>query len=224
MCGRYQLKGNADALQSYFGGFMMAQHQPRYNIAPTQSAPIVRSEQGRRVIKDLRFGLIPAWVQQTPDQPLVNARSESVFEKPSFRGSMQLHRCLVPATGFYEWQKGQKPKQPFLIKRSDQPLFAFAGIWASWQAQAQRIESFAIITRPAGQTLESIHHRVPVTIEPEFYDTWLSPNTSRFTIEACLLAPDDDEWHYSAVSQRVNQVRHDDPQCEGPRAMQQSLL
>ncbi len=224
MCGRYQLKSNSEALQAYFGGFMMVQHDARFNIAPTQRAPIVRSEENRRVIRALRFGLIPAWVQSPPEQPLVNARSESVFEKPSFRGSMQHQRCLVPASGFYEWQKGAKPKQPFLIKRPNAPVFAFAGIWASWQEHGQRIESFAIITRQAGKKLDSIHHRVPVIIAPDIYETWLSPDTSKFTIEACLNGADDDEWEYAAVSQRVNQVRHDDPECEAPRAVQQQLF
>ena len=224
MCGRYQLKASSDEIQEYFGGFMMTQHQARYNIAPTQLAPIVREEDGRRVIRALRFGLIPSWVQRPPEQPLVNARSESIFEKPSFRSSMQYQRCLVPATGFYEWQKGQRAKHPFLINRPSGDIFAFGGIWARWQEHGRSVESFAIITRPAPSRLESIHHRVPVLIDKTFYNAWLSSSTSKFSIEACLAQPDDGAWETLAVSQRVNQVRHDDPLCESPRAEQQQLL
>lgn len=224
VCGRYQLNSEPTVLQTFLGGFFLSQHQPRYNIAPTQRAPVLRLESGKPVCRDLRFGLIPSWSQSPPEQPLVNARSESVFEKPSFRGSMQFQRCLVPATGFYEWEKGSGGKSPFLVRRKTQSLFHFAGIWATWQAPGQRIESFAILTRSAGPRLSEIHHRVPISVEPDFWEAWLSPNTSKFAIESFLGQADEDRWDAEPVSQRVNSVRNDDPQCEQPRAVQQSLF
>lgn len=224
MCGRYQLKSEPSALQLFLGGFYLSQHQPRFNIAPTQRAPILRLESEKLVCRDLRFGLIPSWSQSPPEKPLVNARSESVFEKPSFRGSMQFQRCLVPATGFYEWEKGSGGKSPFLVRRPNEPIFFFAAIWASWQAPGQKVESFAILTRTAGPRLSAIHHRVPITVDAEFRDEWLSPHTSKYAIEAYLGKVDEDQWLPEPVSQRVNSVRHDDPECELPRAVQQSLF
>ena len=224
MCGRYQLKSEPTTLQMFLGGFYLSQHQPRYNIAPTQRAPILRLESNKLVCRDLRFGLIPSWAQTPPDQPLVNARSESVFEKPSFRGSMQFQRCLVPATGFYEWEKGSGGKSPFLVRQADAPLFFFAGIWSAWQATGQKVESFAILTRSAGPRLASIHHRVPITVNATFKDAWLSPQTSKYAIESFLGEVDGDNWAPEPVSQRVNSVRHDDPECELPRAVQQTLF
>ena len=224
MCGRYQLTSEPTALQAFLGGFFLSQHQPRYNIAPTQRAPILRLESGKLVCRDLRFGLIPSWSQAPPDQPLVNARSESVFEKPSFRGSMQYQRCLVPATGFYEWEKGSGGKAPFLIRRRLNDIFYFAGIWAAWQAPGQRIESFAILTRTAGAALSKIHHRVPIAVGADFAEAWLSPATSKYVIESFMGKADEDMWLPEAVSQRVNNVRYDDPDCEKPRAVQQNLF
>ena len=224
MCGRYQLKSEPDVLQTLFDGFLMSGHRPRYNIAPTQLAPIIRIEDGKLVFRDLRFGLIPSWAQEPPSTPLVNARSESVFEKPSFRSSMQFQRCLVPATGFYEWQKNGSSRDAFLIRMEDSPVITFAGIWASWQDRAHRIESFAILTRSAGSQLSKIHQRVPIAIKANNQDLWLSPETSKYSVEALLGEPDGDHWQIEAISARVNDVRYDDPSCEAPRAVQQSLF
>ena len=224
MCGRYQLKAEPNVLQEHFGAFFLSQHRPRYNIAPTQLAPIIRMEGDKLAIRDLRFGLIPSWSQSPPDTPLVNARSESVFEKPSFRSSMQFQRCLVPTTGYYEWKKSGTQREPFLIRHATDTLFTLAGIWASWQDRAQRIESFSILTRSAGKALSTIHHRVPVLVEPNARSQWLSKETSKYHIEAFLGESDHDDWSTEAVSARVNHVKYDDAACEAPRAVQQSLL
>ena len=224
MCGRYQLTLSSETLQQFLPGFELSAHQPRYNIAPTQHAPVIRVESGKRVYRQLRFGLIPAWAPEAPVPPLINARSESVFEKPSFRSAIQHQRCLIPATGFYEWGGRNGQKLPYLAKRDEAELLLFAGIWSRWQKVGERIDSFAILTRSAGEKLSEIHNRVPILLQEKDATVWLDDQASKFAIESIMKTADDDHWRLYPVSERVNSVKNDDPECELPRAVQQTLF
>jgi putative SOS response-associated peptidase YedK len=144
---------------------------------------------------------------------LINARSDGVATKPSFRQAFKQRRCLVPADGFYEWKPGpaKGPKQPYLIARADRATFAFAGLWERWQGEGQTIHSFSIITTDANKALAPIHHRMPVILDPKDYATWLDPQNAE---PQSLLQPAPDELMQAIpVSTRVNAVRNDDPDC-----------
>ena len=212
MCGRFLLTAPVDALRQLFGVTESPNFPARYNIAPTQDSAVVRlTPEGARELVLMRFGLVPSWAKDLAiGASLINARSDGVATKPSFRAAYRQRRCLVPADGFYEWKPGpaKGPKQPWLIARADRATFAFAGLWERWQGESQTVHSFSIITTDANKALEPIHHRMPVILDPKDYAAWLDPRNER--AQALLQA--------IPVSTRVNAVRNDDAECIAPAA------
>lgn len=176
MCGLYSNRKMAAEMSTVFGLPSDLVFQPRMYITPGGPMEIVRLEGGQRQLAIVRWGLVPGWAKQMrAGKPLINARSETVLEKPSFRGGIKHRRCLVPADGYFEWQ-GDVPgkKQPFYITRPDGALFAFAGIWEHWMApDGSELESAAILTTGADETIAPVHHRMPVVVDGRDFDLWL---------------------------------------------------
>lgn len=188
---------------------------PRYNIAPSQKVGVVL-EKGVRCLEGLKWGLIPSWAKDPKmGNKLTNARGETLSEKPSFRSAYQRRRCLVPTSGFYEWQKQGKQKMPMFIHLQERSLFGMAGLWEEWQApDASVVRSFAIITVAANPFMESIHHRMPAILRPEDEATWLDSSIQDPHFLQELLKPYASEAMTAyPVSKHVNSAAHDDPQC-----------
>lgn len=224
MCGRYSLTTAPEALRRLFDFVAGSNLEPRYNIAPTQPAPVVRmmAEGAARELAMPRWGLIPSWAKDASiGNRTINARSETVAEKPSFRSAFRQRRCLVPADGFYEWRREGGIKQPYRIGMKDGGAFAFAGLWERWLGadDGEAVDSFTILTTEANRKLRPIHPRMPVILAPESYETWL--DTSPETVERALavLRPFADQpMAFYRVSTRVNNPRNDDPDCLTPIA------
>jgi putative SOS response-associated peptidase YedK len=216
MCGRYTLIANAEAIRLLFElpEFDERLVVPRYNIAPTQPIVVVRQgHQGRELIP-MRWGLIPWWVKDPSTLPLmINARAEGIAEKPAYRDAFKYRRCLVPASGFYDWQaRGKRPKQPFAVRPADRTPIAFAGLWETWHgADGSEIDSAVIITTDANQQLMPIHERMPVVLEPQDFEAWLSPHTRPADAAALLKPAREDRFALTPVSTLVNAVDNDDP-------------
>lgn len=177
MCGRYALSATATELIEHFQLLACPDFSPRYNIAPTSTIPVIRHKPDTgRVGQLVRWGLIPSWSKE-PTSKLNNARGETVAEKPSFRTSFARHRCLIPASGFYEWQTVAGKKQPFYIHPAEPGgFFVFAGLLAAWQApDGQTIVSTCIITTGPNDVMAPIHDRMPVILESGQFDAWLDP-------------------------------------------------
>lgn len=197
MCGRYAITLPPEAVRSYFGFSDQPNFPPRQDVRPTQPVPIVRLENGERRFTLVRWGFIPGFVKDEKEFPLlINARSETVFEKASFRNAIKRRRCLFIADGFYEWQKlddkGRK-KRPFLIRRPMQGPLALAGIWECWQSKdGSEIDTAAILTTSANAVLAAIHDRMPVILEPRQFDAWLSPETANSDVTRMMQPLDDD--------------------------------
>lgn len=191
----------------------------RYNIAPTQPIPIVRVADQLHQFALVRWGLVPSWFKEIGPKPLINARAETVHEKPSFRAAMRRRRCLIPADGFYEWDRGQTgPAQPYYIRQRQGGLLAMAGIWEHWLDSAgNELETAAIITTQANAVLQPFHHRMPCLIAPEHFDAWLDVQAidPRTALEF-LMPADDDLLVAHKVSTRVNRVANDDPALHEP--------
>lgn len=221
MCGRYSLTSPEDAMRQLFDlppGASRAWAQPRFNIAPSQIAPVVRrrADGAGQELVGMTWGLIPSW---SPDRNgpqgrggQINARSESAAEKPTFRDAYRQRRCLVPSDGFYEWQKIEGGKQPYWISRADGAPFVFAGLWESWaKGQSTEFLSFTILTTTASEPLRPIHHRMPVILPKAAFAAWLDPGQ---TPEAELFAPEQaPKMQARPVSTRVNSPRNDDAAC-----------
>jgi len=218
MCGRFLLHAPVEVLQRAFGFEERPNLQPRYNVAPTQTVPIVRrkGDDGRE-LAPVRWGLIPSWAKDASiGGRLINARAETVAEKPAFRGAFRRRRALVPADGFYEWRKreGDRPKQPLLIRRRDGQPFALAGLWEHWRGPEGEVQTCTIVTTAANAVLAPIHDRMPVILDPAAYDRWLDP--ARPGAEE-LLRPCPDEWLEAfPVGTRVNNVRNDAAELIAP--------
>jgi putative SOS response-associated peptidase YedK len=187
----------------------------RYNIAPTQTAPVVRQDaQGNRTADMLRWGLIPFWADDPGIGPrLINARSEDAASKPSFREAVKKRRCLVPASDFYEWQTlpGQKTKQPWAFRVKGVPVFAFAGLWERWSKGGEPVETFTILTSRPNALVAPIHDRMPVIVRPEMYDLWLDAARHDYADCAPVLEPFPAElMEAHKVSGRVNSPANDE--------------
>ena len=180
MCGRYTLNSPLPELLHYFDVVesQVAEWKPRPQIFPTESVPILLVENGKRCLKLLRWGFVPSWSQDSKPAPLINARSESVAEKPSFKQAYRQRRCIVPATTFREWKRKGKIRQPFDIGLSDAPFFGMAGIWERWTHPETRelIDTVAILTTSPNQALAEIHDRMPVILRREDFSRWLNPD------------------------------------------------
>ena len=222
MCGRFTLRTPAHRLAEAFGVSELPNLAARYNIAPTQGVAAVRcSDDGARRLAMLRWGLIPSWAREAAiGSRLINARAESVAEKPSFRSAFRKRRCLIAADGFYEWQKvAGGPKQPWLIGRADGEVFAFAGLWESWRdpqgdlLAGTAIETCTIITTDANALVAPIHHRMPVILAPDAWKTWLDPETGADDLQTLLRPCPADQMATHRVSRIVNNARNEDPAC-----------
>ena len=212
MCGRYALTDNEAALMAFLGFVDGEPFPPRYNIAPTQPIAIVRHEHGARRFALVRWGLVPAWVEDPRHfSLLINARAEGILEKPSFRNAMRYRRCLVPASGFYEWRRQGRAKQPYWLRPRVGGPIAFAGLWETWSDRdGGEIDSACIVTTNANATVAPIHSRMPVVVAPENFELWLAGSDPEEA--AALLKPaPDDLFEAFQVGDRVNKADADDP-------------
>lgn len=220
MCGRFSLNAAEAELRRLFGYDGPALNlAPRYNIAPTQTTPVVAiGREGGRALVMMRWGLIPSWSDDMAiGAKLINARAETVAEKPAFRDAFRRRRCLVPADGFYEWQAvGGDRKQPYRIHRPDGGPFAFAGLWEQWQGAEGRVLSFTIVTTEANARLRPIHPRMPVILAPEDHAGWLDAAAPAEAAGGLLRPCPDDGLVAEPVGPRVNNVKNDDPSCFDP--------
>ena len=213
MCGRYSLTTPPDAMRDLFDFSNHPNLAPRFNIAPTQSAPVVRpaNDGAEREIVSLRWGLIPGWAKDlSMGAKTINARAETVAEKPSFRQAYRQRRCLVPADGYYEWENRPGGKQPWRVCQYDSKPFAMAGLWESWNGPDGPVESFTIITTAALPSVSTIHHRMPVILPPDRYGPWLDRATAAQDLAALLTPPPDLALRCYRVDKRVGNVRNDD--------------
>lgn len=221
MCGRYTLSVPAETIAEHFGLEAVPDLAPRFNIAPTQAAPVVRWSPAAEApaLAFLRWGLVPAWAKDAAGAGrLINARAETAADKPSFRAALRRRRCLVPADGFYEWRAEGGAKQPYHIARPDHAPFAFAGLWERWSRGAEPLETFTILTTDANAALRPLHDRMPVILDPADYDLWLDPlATDPSLVEPLLRSLPDDALTFVAVGRAVNTVGHDDPSLIVPR-------
>jgi len=221
MCGRFTLATAPEIVAEFFELTAVPDLSPRYNIAPTQSAPaiLLTPERAQRVFRPLRWGLIPGWAKDpTIGNRMINARAETVAEKPAFRSAFRQRRCLVVSDGFYEWKKGPGRKQPFYIRMRDDRPFAFAGLWEHWEADdGTGIESCALLTTQPNEVLRPIHDRMPVILDRANYDLWLDPTMADVDRLRPLLCPyRAEEMKVYPVGTRVNSPTRDDPACMEP--------
>lgn len=229
MCGRFTLFHDEVEVQERFEVTdCYFKVQPRYNIAPTQTVAIVRpSEAGQRMLIGYRWGLVPSWASDpTIGSKLINARVETLLEKPSFKSALARRRCLIPADGFYEWDKTGRNKQPVYIRLRKPRLFGFAGLWDEWQTpDGSPLHTFTIITTTPNPLIAPIHHRMAVILNPEAEKHWLNPQLTDTSKLLSLLQPyPDTEMELAHVAPLVNSVAIDSPQCIEPAEYQMSLF
>ncbi|QGM96594.1 SOS response-associated peptidase [Methylocystis parvus] len=229
MCGRYSLTSAPDVIRKLFDYPEAPNFPPRYNIAPTQPIPIVvaaRGARGPRRFMLARWGFLPGFVKDTRDFPLIiNARSETVLEKASFRNAMKRRRCLVPADAYYEWLTlggaGRKiEKRPHLFRRADRAPMGFAGLWETYAgADGSEIDTACILTTGANAATVAVHDRMPAIVEPEFFAEWLDCDDVNDAEAARLLKPAGEKTlEFFEISPLVNKVASDGPQLQEPLA------
>lgn len=221
MCSRYLLlEKHYRAMLQRLGIASPPAYVSRYNIAPNTLIPAVRTAPGEAApsVDFLRWGLVPAWSKTADGPPLINARADSVTTKPSFRQAVRSRRCVIPASGFYEWLTVGRTKKPWLIQRKDQEPFGLAGLWETWRGPNEAfLESCAIITTDPNDVMRPIHDRMPVMLSAEDCQTWLAAEElSSETIASLLASPSADTISATAVSQHMSNVRNDDPRCIAP--------
>ena len=219
MCGRFSQFHTWADLRSYFDIFGPTRNlSARYNIAPIQNAHVVRQEMGSRRIDLLRWGLVPFWAKDGDMAArMINARAETVAEKPSFRSAFRQRRCLVPTHGFFEWRGQKGAKQPYWIFSSSGGLLAFAGLWDRWEKGKEGpLETFTIITTEANTKLAPVHHRMPVILDPTNFERWLAPDLTTNEAQAMLCPAPEGAVDFHAVSRNVNNARNDNPACIEP--------
>lgn len=223
MCGRFTQTKNGEVVAKAFGLNITPDPQPRYNIAPTQPVSAIAQPKTEREYRIFQWGLVPSWAKDPSiGSRMINARSETVAEKPSFRASFKRRRCLILADGFYEWQRsGQKKtqkKQPFYIQLNDQSLFGFAGLWEIWEGgDGSYLETCTILTTEPNEQMQVIHNRMPVIVHPEDYDLWLDPELQNGRHLQHLLRPYESEaMQMYPVSTRVNSPQNEAPDCIEP--------
>jgi putative SOS response-associated peptidase YedK len=207
MCGRYTLRHQPGEIADRFGVDPIIElAPPRFNIAPSQIVPVIRQAEGREMV-GCKWGLIPFWAKDPAiGNKLINAKAETLAEKPSFKNALAKRRCLIPADGFYEWQKkGKAPSQPLYIRRQDGGLFAFAGLWEEWKApDGKRIQSFTIITTEPNELIAQFHHRMAVILKPEEEAFWLDMKNKPADLLPLLRPYDGDDMEAFPVSRAVN--------------------
>lgn len=220
MCGRFTQAEIAALDREVFKLLEVPGLEPRYNVAPTQDAAVIREEHGagRRIVR-LRWGLIPAWADDPAiGHRTINARAESLADKPAFRDAFERRRCLVPADGFYEWEKTPHGKQPVYVKPRHGGVFAFAGLWERWLgAGTGPLESFTVVTTDANDLVRPVHDRMPAILEPADYDRWLDPaHRDPGGLTALLRPYPADRMTLYPVSRYVNDPNNEGPACVEP--------
>jgi putative SOS response-associated peptidase YedK len=224
MCGRFTLHTPEPRVRAAFrveaGESGSSRHilQPRYNIAPSQDIAIVRDTGSGRELVMARWGLVPYWSKAPQTKySTINARIESIAEKPAYRASFRRRRCLIPADGFYEWREVNGRKAPCYIRLRDAGVFAFAGLWDRWEGDGNTLESCTIIVMPASAAMQAVHARMPVIVKPAHYDGWLDPAiTGKPDILRWLESDRSGELVSYPVSEWVNSPAHDDSRCLQP--------
>jgi putative SOS response-associated peptidase YedK len=217
MCGRYLFTSPPEAAREAFGVEIRANFPPRWNIAPTQPIAIIRMNEKRaREFALARWGFIPSWakkdyLEKTGGKPLINARSETAAEKPTFRAAFKRRRCLVPADGFYEWRTEKGARQPYLIRPAAGGLFAFAGLWeTAHDPDGGEIDTAAILTCEAGPDVAALHNREPVVIQPANYRAWLETDeTDAGAVQGMIAPAPKGFWTHYPVSKAVNNARNE---------------
>lgn len=215
MCGRYSLTSAPEAMRQLFDlDGPLLNLEPRYNIAPTQDAPVIRArDDGKRDLAMLRWGLVPSWSKDGPDSgySMINARAETVADKPAYRGPFRDKRCLIPADGFYEWKKVGKEKQPFRFTMAGGEPFLLAGLWDRWRRpDGSDLQSFTIIVTTPNPLVAQVHDRMPVILDQAGAAQWLAGG-SRDALLALLVPFPAARMASTMVSKRVNSPANDDP-------------
>ena len=215
MCGRFTLHGPESDLKSFFEVDDLDQYSESFNIAPGHDLIALRLEAGEPQVARLNWGLVPSWAKdRSIAYKTTNARSETAAEKASFREALGKRRCIIPATGYYEWKRVGKEKQPYYIKSSEQPYLAFAGLWERWvDSDGSVLESCTVLTTEAHQSLAWLHHRMPVLLGRDKHLSWLKhglndTDWAQLSSSACH-----DTFQSHPVSQRMNRVENDDRAC-----------
>ncbi|UWU70994.1 SOS response-associated peptidase [Bradyrhizobium sp. NC92] len=219
MCGRFVITSAPAALRQLFGYVEQPNFPPRYNVAPTQPIPVVLVENGARRFRLMRWGLLPSWVKDPRGFTLlINARSETVLEKPAFKNAIRRRRGLIPADGYYEWKTEAGRRQPFFIHRADGAPLGFAALFETWVGpNGEELDTVAIVTAAAGEDLAALHDRVPVTISPRDFERWLDIKGDEVDAILPLMRPPHvGEFAWHPVSTRVNRVANDDEQLVLP--------
>lgn len=219
MCGRFVITSAPAALRQLFGYVEQPNFPPRYNVAPTQPIPVVMVENGARHFRLMRWGLLPSWVKDPKGFTLlINARSETVLEKPAFKKAIRRRRGLIPADGYYEWMSADGRKQPLFIHHADGAPFGFAAVFETWIGpNGEELDTVAIVTAAAREELATLHDRVPVTISPRDFERWLDCRGDEIdAILPLMTAPRIGEFVWHPVSTRVNRVANDDEQLVLP--------
>jgi putative SOS response-associated peptidase YedK len=221
MCGRITQNLTSDEIAELFGADDEAQSPGgRFNVAPTENILGVVEHDERRVVTTYRWGLVPPWAESVKiGVQMINARAETVTEKPSFRTAFRKNRCIIPVGAFYEWQRTGPVKVPHAVVRRDGQPLALAGLWTTWRdpATEDKIRSCAIITTAANESMSSIHDRMPVILPDAVWDEWLDPKNSDVPALQSLLIPSaNDLLRVYPVSSKVNSVRNDSPELLVP--------
>lgn len=227
MCGRFTLNAKPGEIEREFaaaavGAAKQAEETTqRFNIAPSQIITAVRQFESERIVSGLKWGLVPSWAkEESIGSRMINARAESITEKPSFRNAFRSRRCLIPSSGFYEWKRlGDKAgKQPFYFYLTNKPVFGFAGLWETWKTvEGNELETCTIITTEANAVLAPVHDRMPVIIKPENYEEWLDPKEMDTDYLQKFLAPyPPEEMQSHAVSREVNNPTFDAAELINP--------
>lgn len=219
MCGRFTLTSSPQRLRDRFRLAAAPEAlPPRYNIAPTQDVLVIPART-RRLLRPARWGLVPHWASDLAiGQRMINARAETLTQRPAFRDALSRRRCVVPADGFYEWRRVGRTRQPFFVAAPDGAPLALAGLWDLWQPpDGERLASFTIITTPANAVVAPIHDRMPAVLDDDALERWLDPGVADPAALSALLAPaGETALHARPVSTWVNSPEHDDPQCLAP--------
>lgn len=216
MCGRYTLTTPPDEIAEILGISYSLSTSPRYNIAPTQNILIARlNEQNKRELAMLRWGLIPAFIKD-PKKVVnpINARSESVKEKPFFREAFRKRRCLIPVDGYYEWRALGKLKQPYLMRLTTKRVFFLAGIWETWiSPEGEVIETAAMLTTAANDIVAKVHDRMPTILKAENFSSWLNDTQDLDSLSSLFIPYESTGMEIYPVSTRVNSGRNESPEC-----------
>ena len=219
MCGRFALIATGPAIAEQFGVAVTHEIAPRYNIAPTQPVAAVRLDNGgARELTYFQWGLVPSWAKDVKiGSRMINARSETAADKPSFRAAFKRRRCLIPASGFYEWQKTNGAKQPQYIHPSGETLFGLAGLWEIWRdAEGSELQTCTILTTTPNELMEPIHNRMPVIIDPADYSMWLDPGDTPQDALHLLRPYPSAAMTTTAITTAVNNPRNEGPDLLRP--------